>query len=270
MATYTCAYDIGKKPTSVDELALYLQSKLTIVQGVRFDDAANMIKVDFDSMITGTNRTFLDDLIQAYDGYEPIENVVQVRFKEEYIKTQGNFCIKGLTISSAPANSTTSHTFSWPYAISLLATKIVSVPESNHGDVLHGMTAPSIPIGLTTSSHMEGDTTVNVSPTTVAFMNVGYMAKFSSIDTIEVISVNKEANTITLVRPLAEPHPEGTPVLFERHLAKDIVLMSGMQLTIGDSTVGGIPLPANTPVTIVYENKHNNQVDFTVFVEYFY
>lgn len=272
-SVFTYAYDSAtKRPSNVTAFRTYLQNGMPAVQGVRYDETTKTIKVDLPYTITHSDKTILDNLVGAYDGYEPTGSVVEVRLQQEYIKTQGNYKVEGITIS-APANTTTTSTFSWKYPTSVMATKVF-VPPDNHGDVMHGKIVLPIPIGTTTAPASPGDHSVQVSPSVLEYINIGYTLKVSdgvNTDVLnEVCNIDAANNVVHVCTPFTHSFAAGSYVYFERMVVKNLVLCSGMHMTLGDATSGGIPLPANIPITVVYENRHNSDVSFTFYIEHLY
>lgn len=269
MSGFSYAYSINKKPADLAAFQAYLQNGSANVVGVRYDDVSATIKVDFPFTINQSDKAILDSIVAAYDGYEPV--VVEVKLKQEYIKTQGNYQIQGLTINT-PANSTSTSNFSWRYPISIMATK-VHVPNKCDGDIMDGKIALPIPIGVTTQPIAPGDTSLHVSPTVLQYMNIGYVLKVSdgvNTDVVnEVYEIDQQGAVISVCCPFTHGFAPGAAVYFERTVVKNLVLYDGMHMTLGDST-GGIPLPPDIPITVTYQNKHDYDVSLTFYIEHLY
>lgn len=261
-------FDINKKPASPQALLAYIKNILVNTEEVSVQGGT--IQVRFPSSITSSDKAVLDALIKSYPDYEEISSGLshpEIKVIEERIKTQGNFRIEGLSVSSPPS-STQEQTFSWKYPINILGIKINST-TSTVNNVINGSICPTTPIGTTLEDSAQGFSQLTLSSSALQYINIGYTLRTSQ-SLGDVISISPSTNTVILDTPLSTSIPANSPIFIERIVVKNMKLTENLQITIGDLSIGATYVPANTLLCVKYTNVHNTPSDFTFFIEYFY
>jgi hypothetical protein len=183
----------------------------------------------------------------------PIQIVQEVR------QTGGNFRWDSIAFT-AIANTTTTHTFSYPIPITVMSAEWQTAAE-NTGDIVSWTISKNTIIGAITTNVTIGDTVIYVSATVTANIKVGFLVNlYNGVDT-DKLGIVKSINTITgtittetaaTINFLASSPTYvrmGVPFLLEVELGHP------MQMQIGQAKVMGSYVPANTVVTCEYENK---------------
>lgn len=196
-------------------------------------------------------------------------NVVIAKIQEESIETGGYFRSHGFKFT-IPANSTESHEVSWPYPITVLESFFVGGPQ-HEGNVINVIVGDDTIVGALVSQAIEGTNTLNVSPTVIANIKVGFNVKVSSQSVGRVLSVNTSNNTITISQNLSQTHNAGSYVKMSVHSIEEFEMGSEVvRYIIGSSKTGGKYLPTNVKAKVVYINNTNSSVVFRYQVEILY
>ena len=270
-------YSIGKRPRDLVSYKAYLRDVFVDLTDVVVRDSGDIV-ISFPMVIGAGDKAILDQLVAGYGDYEKIDSPAEVKIREEWVKTGGNYRIEGLSMTGCTGGGAiTVGSFSWAYPINILGLKL-SVREVNNGDVVNGWVIPSGSIGITTTGVSTGQTIIGVSASGLEFLYVGYelvvIANGQSVRLGELIRVDKAAETITLVNAVPEgvDIAAGAGVSFRRCVARNVKLYADVGMTIGDLAVGTSYLPAGVDMVVEYKNNHTEgvTVDFDFNVEYFY
>lgn len=112
---------------------------------------------------------------------------------------------------------------------------------------------------------------MNVSPTVIANIKVGFNVKVSSQSVGRVLSVNTSSNTITISQNLSQTHNAGSYVKMSVNSIEEFEMGSEVvRYIIGSSKTGGKYLPTNVKAKVVYTNNTNSSVVFRYQVEILY
>jgi len=262
-------YKINKKPRSLPDFVSYLQATLTNVQDAQYMDES--IYVYFPTNISGADKNTLDSLINAYTQYDNITTVKELKITEETIKTQGNFRIEGLFITT-PANTTQTQTYSWNYPINVLGLKF-HTPAANNGDIVNGCIAPTMPVAILATAAQIGDQYITISTPVASYIKNGFKLYTNPTQPTTlgyILETDLINNRIKLEAPLTTSIAASTPLYVEIHVVKNLKLYEGMRFTIGDLSINATYVPQNTPIVLKYTNTHLTANDFTFLIEYLY
>lgn len=188
--------------------------------------------------------------------------------------TGGHFAARTISLS-IPANETITESISWPFPISVFAISYISA-QNQYGDVVNVYIARETTVGALTANAAVGATVLNVSPTVLAHVKVGFEITIDDGVNKNVLGrlfdIDEAAGQITVETATTHEFAAATPtyVKMSIHMLQGHVFASGGSVAIGESKLGGSYLPANTPVTIVYQNNSSEDKLFVPFVEYLY
>lgn len=193
----------------------------------------------------------------ASDPTNAIYEIQEVKVLEESVditkRTGGNYKGYGLKMDIGADLGDYSMDFSFPYPISLTSTEFT--PSNDMiGDCFDVLVAPDTIIGAITSNVSTDDTIINVSPTVVQNLKIGYLLKINGDTVGYVIAINTANNTVTISDPIVNPHIAGTLVSMSVELTKDIWLHGESRVELGANDIGGSYLPANTNIRFTYHN----------------
>jgi hypothetical protein len=264
------AYDIGKVPVDVAAFKGYLQDVLVDVQDVVVRDGE--IIVQFPGAIRDNDKSTLDEMIRSYGGYVRVDRATEVKIREEWIKTGGNYRVEGLRVEGCVGGgAVTVGTYSWPYSISVLGLKL-GVRAGNDGDVINGWVIPGSAVGVLMETVGEGVGSVKVSASVFDYIYKGYELIVGGVSMGEILGMDVGTGMVTtsgVVAGVAEI-VAGAAVTFKRCVARNVRLFEGQMMAIGDLAVGTSYLPAGVNVVVEYKNNHSEVVDFDFMIEYFY
>lgn len=193
-------------------------------------------------------------------------DVVQIR--QESVPTGEHYQWKTESFT-ALANGITNHTFSYPIPVSVIEAQFISSSE-NIGDSWSWTISPNTIIGAITANVNIGDVIINVSPTVVNNIAIGFHVNLfngvSNVDLGEVIAVNKTARTITMHKPSTAAFLASSPtyVRMNIYFMKDAVIGHPWIHTYGEGKILTSYVPANTIVKVSYNNKHPTLDKFIV------
>lgn len=216
-----------------------------------------------------TGHTVNENSFQEVDVIS--DDTINAKIIEEYVPTGGNFkcCGKKFTI---PANSTVTHTVSWPFNISVMESYFTSSSDME-GDVVEVVTAPNSIVGALTAPVEIGDTVINVNTTVIQNIMVGYTFKLGNSNTSLgfVLAIDENALTVTVETPSPEAFSTGAYVKMEVEGICELEIGAApFRYVIGSSKTGGKHLLANTPVNVIYTNNGYTEKTFRFQIEMLY
>lgn len=198
-----------------------------------------------------------------------------VKIIQESGVTGGSYCCESKSVT-IPANTTTSSDFSWAFPISVICVYFVS-DLSHQGDTIKTTIKPDTIIGTITSNVAVGDTIINVSPTVVKYMNIGYhMTLFDGVNSsnlMRVIAIDSIHNTLTMESPSTIAFSSTTPTYCQMNIINIFNYEIGPpnRYEFGQHSIGCSYLPANTKLRFNYTNKSTTNSKYFVYCfQYFY
>jgi hypothetical protein len=195
---------------------------------------------------------------------------------EETVKTGGNWAVEDVHIQ-CDASSEKDVIKVWPFPITALNMHVL-LNENMEGDAISVFVGENTTVGAITAPITAGDTVINVSPTVVQYMCVGYWfrlldASNGNTEEWRVVEVNKSLNTVTIEAGATNSYSPASPTYVQLTVKRvDHVRLPGFggDINLGGSKVGGSHLPANTPVTVRYHNNGAIAKSFYGYVEILY
>ena len=173
--------------------------------------------------------------------------------------TNGNYGLCSHSFDIQP-NSTESYTFSYPYNCSISSVHFTT-NSSQTGDLVSCWTAPHTPIGSITSNVSVGDTVVSVSQTAIQELCLGYLVTLNDgTNTCEmgrafaIDSVNLKV-TCEMASTAAFSAATPTAVQMSFPTVSNFEIADPNLISLGENHIGAAFLPANVPITVIYQNK---------------
>lgn len=197
----------------------------------------------------------------------------KVIISEEDTPTGGKFKAVCYKHTCTPGVNVRDYTF--PYAISALAVKFVSI-EEHRNDELELHIAPDTTIGTLTSSIVIDDTILPVSSTVLLYASVGVYIKITDGVNEENLGIVTEVDTInstiTIETPVTYNYSHLTPTLIKMTIKSidNFIIGHPSLYNIGESKIGSSYVPANTILRVKYTNNGVDPVDNYYNVEYMY
>lgn len=204
-----------------------------------------------------------------------IRNPDEVVIKQELVATGGHYQWVSKAFD-AIANSTTTHSFSYPLDVNVIQATFIAAQE-NVGDVWTWALNPNTTIGSLTSNASIGDTVLNVSSTVTENAKVGYNITLTdgtnTNDLGQVVSIDSVNGTITTENATTNAFDFTTPTFVQVtvYFCKDMEFGHPWILEYGSAKITSTFLPANTNIVITYTNNHPTQDKrIVVYIEVMY
>jgi hypothetical protein len=198
-----------------------------------------------------------------------------VKIKQESTPTGGNFRAETFVLTAATGPGMTVMQKSWPINISTLQVSFTT-DSSNQGDTVTVECPSNLPIGAITQNVTAGDTVINVSPSVITTVMLGYCIILSdgtnSDDLGKIIAIDSVNNTLTMDLASANNYTAATPTVVGLTIRPISYFQFGPPQTynLGQSSLGASSIPANLPVTIKYQNNGTTQKTVVFAYEYLY
>jgi len=262
---YNLVTDFPQGAANVEKLEGEIRSSaITIsLQGISL--AGNTISIVFNAALPAPDKTRLDGdmtgpaggLIAQHDSalLPPIE---QVEIQEEHTPTNGKFQASGISFY-APAGTTSTHDFSWPFPVSILDFWWTTDSE-DRGDTGGVCVGPDTITGALTANASISDTVLNVQRTVVENTYPGDTIKLYDGVQLEdagrVISRNLVTNQLTLESGLSLAFLAASPTYVQSttHIIPVSEIGRATEINIGRSKIGASHIPANVIVQVHWTN----------------
>lgn len=172
----------------------------------------------------------------------------------------GNHFLWDSIAFTAVANTTTTHTFSYPIPVTVLSAEWQTAAE-NTGDIVSWTILKDTVVGALTADIGVGETTLSVSSTVIENINIGYDISITDGTNTDILdlctSIDAENNTITVETATQHAFLAATPtvVRFGVPFLKNVEIGHPMRMQIGESKIEGSDVPANTLITCEYTNN---------------
>lgn len=196
-------------------------------------------------------------------------DITTTKILEEIIPTGGNFRCQGYKFT-CPANETSTHTVSWNYPITVMASFFTS-KTIWEGCVLDTIVAPNTTVGTLTANINSGVTVLPVSLSVIQNFEIGYELKINSDFIGQVIAIDINALTVTVDTATGTGYTSGYLVKMQVRTIQDFEISEkDDRYIIGRSKVGGKYLPTGIPVHVIFNNTTGSSITFRYEVEYLY
>ena len=190
---------------------------------------------------------------------------------EENTPTGGHFGCEVIAFD-ANGNSTTTVDYSSPINFGALSISFVprggqrpdgiwDASYSQEGDVFEIIALPDTIIGTISSDVSVSDTVINVNPSVIANIKLGYYVKLDNLsnfnDCGRVIAIDSINNTITVENPPSNSFLAGSPTYIKIgiKMIRNFEIGPPGPYIIGESKIGASHIKAGTVIRIKYTNK---------------
>lgn len=175
--------------------------------------------------------------------------------------TGGFYRIKSQAFD-APASSTTTSTFSFPYPVAVIS-GYIKTDDSMRGDVLSVGVGYDTTLGLITANVTTGDTAINVNHSAVTnyYMRVGGFLRLTNgvvaTPYYEIVSKNTSTDVVTIRTGVDQDFLSSVPTYVQIAVifADNIEFGCPDQYAMGISNIGASYVPANLVFRITYTNN---------------
>jgi len=209
------------------------------------------------------------DLVDFNDNFKDIANApISLVIKEEHIPTGGHYQKKGCFLD-VPAGSDHYIDIHFPHPVSLLAADY-STAAIHEGDQLAAIGSPDTVIGVTTSAHVIGDKTIDVSQTVVDNAFVGGFLKIGTEEYQRIESIDVDNLTVTFENGLVADQGASSVVKFEARLLDFVYIGPAAAWEVGKNKSGSSHLDPYQTVRLYYKNNEGSAKKFYVNLEYLY
>lgn len=275
--TYSIAADTANAKAAGDALdeEIRKSSIVTALDGVSVAvSAADNIDVTMKDALSAGDKTTLDSVVAAHEGAPLVENSV-VTIKEEVIPTGGHFQGKTLDIVTTATIEKTTHDFTFPWPVNLLAAE-ADPNDNNTGDIVCVHVAPEEVIGTLSADEAAGQDVLSVSQSVLDNTFVGAVIHVDDGTNKDacghVLEVDKVAGTIKVETALVNAFVAATPsyVKMTTEVVPSAKLRVGSRIEVGFSKVGASYIPAGKIFRIIYDNKTAQAKELEVWIEYLY
>ncbi len=190
---------------------------------------------------------------------------------EESTPTGGNF--KACSYKITCPQGVSDHAFVYPYPISALSYTFTSSAE-HIDDNFELRVGPNTIIGTLTQNANTLDTTLNVSPTVLEYINLGYYINlYDGVNTSNeflVVDVDTINSTITINEGLNSNFNAQSYIRMTVKTADNFIIGIPSRYEIGKDKIGGSYVRKDTQVVIRYTNNGNSIKNFYFILEYLY
>jgi hypothetical protein len=222
--------------------------------------------------LTTEQKTLLDFVVSSHSGIENIENNIEhVKILEEQVNygTQGHFQSTVIDLYISGQTGTTYVDYSFPFNISLFSSEWL-VSKEQIGDIAEFQLSPDTIVGVLTSDANVDDNILNVSPTVVENVSIGYWININGIDLNRIVKINKDNNTLTLEEPINNNFTSGSYVKMTIKIVPSWRFTAPGFCSVGESKIGASFIPANTVMRLVYHNYNTTPKWFGISIDYLY
>jgi hypothetical protein len=234
------------------------------------DNPPSFCPINNQHVIDGSN---IEVISKDYDSYL---DTPQVRIVEEEQEdaTQGYYRTDYHHFSCA-SNCTTSYKFSYPYTISAMVLKVITLPQ-NDLDIVDSYAYPRTPIGVIASNVDIGDTTISINSTVIRYTITG--AEVTLTDGVnthncgEILKLWKDHIKISIPSTHDFQMYSPTYVTTKLHNFRNLVLHKEVPLhSFGECKIGGSVISPGIEMEVKYQNFSSNiDKDFSFILEYLY
>lgn len=274
--TYSIAGDTLNGAVALVKLQKEIKNSAIVIALKEINSGGDDLDVVFKDALSAGDETILDGIITAHDGIEETIREEKVRVMEESAdpakRTGGAYMGKGLE-HIVPAVVGTSETiYTMPFPVAMMAFEY-SPTSDMIGDYFTVCIAPRTTVGAITATVNTGDTVLNVSPTVVENVKLGYKIMLDDGGVQEnvgyVSAIDTVNNTITVSDAVTNTFLVSSPTYVKITICMvDRVRIGGLGVfELGASKIGGSYLPAGTPWSIEYENNNGLAKSFSGVLE---
>lgn len=206
---------------------------------------------------------------------ETISENIQI-IEDDTAGTNGTYRARGFDYNVSPGPDTNFQIlgeYSASYNIRIYAITVVPSTE-NIGDTISFVAARNTIVGGLTVPVSSG-TLLNVSPTVISNMKIGYEVSLQigtgTIDILgECVAINATGGTITVDNVIASSYPAGTYVLLTVKRLENIKIKTDTPITFGSNTTGSSLALGGLKGTVLYKNASAVAKEITIYVEQAY
>ena len=201
-------------------------------------------------------------------------NNSMVTVREETIPVSGHIRIETVKLDVGP-NEVHVKDLSWPFDIAPLSLTI-HAEDINKGDHFQLDVAPDTVVGAITSDVTTGNTVINVSPTVIENINIGfYCDLFDGVQKENlghVLDIDRINSKITVETPNTLTFSAASPtyvMMTVRYIGPHEFGVGG-HISIGETKIGASYIAKHRNVRVTYTNNSDVEKDLTVLIEYLY
>lgn len=225
------------------------------------------VEIWFKAAISGIDQTTLTLIVSMHEG-EPLKpEPTEVVVREEIYKTQSQYRAKGLNLNITALQGEKNWVdLSFPYHCNIFSCQYIH-KDYMEGDVIDVIIAPDTLIGAITANVDIGDTVINVQPTVIDNLKIGYRVNlFTGVTSEEIgecIAIDSVNNQITVSKAATMPYMAGGPtyVRMNYYMVEDLALRDKHAMELGKDLIGGSLLPANRVLRLIYTNNEGTTVN---------
>jgi hypothetical protein len=196
-------------------------------------------------------------------------NTVQIQ--NDTTNTKGNYMLDGFTVD-IPGQSNYLAIKQYPYPISCYS--IYCYPTiSNINDNFSCYSTPFPTINLT-SNIQPGQSNIVIPGVFTSYINNGFKIGLSNSSTYEslgrIINVNSNTNILTTEYAASNTYNTSDTFDIKAYFVNNIMIASQDKIIIGQGTLNGTFVSANTHVVLEYNNNNSLSKKMTFHIEYVY
>lgn len=189
-------------------------------------------------------------------------------------KTHKLFKEKGFEMSVLSSDSEKVETITFPIDISIIRGKFIDVSGMS-GDCINMTVAPNTIIGVITANSNSGENVLNVSPTVIDNLKVGYSVSITydnvNIEDLGICTeIDVNNSTITVEKNLSNSYNAGSYIQMSVVMVEDIYLTGANLQRFVEGSFKSTFLPKETPIKVSYKNNNASEKKFHFEIEYFY
>lgn len=216
-----------------------------------------------------TNHSIDENSVTIVDSLSRNEVIVSNRDPV----TQGYFMAESKTFNISSSSNESVFSFSYPLPVAVYRS-IIATSNIHNGDSIDICISPDTIIGINTHEVLNNTNIVKVNSSVINILVPGFHIDITDGVNINklgrVISIDKNNNEITVENNTTDTFSIGSYIRLSVHIVKNLKFPHAYIYIIGSSTLGGKPIPSNTPIQLKYYNNNNQEKEFTITFEYTY
>ena len=170
-------------------------------------------------------------------------------------------------------NTTGTQIYSWPIDINVLTVNFATNLDQK-GDIVNSYIAPNTTIGVISSNVSAGNTTFNVQPSVLNYLQTGYLATITNGTTSNSLGMVTNIDTtnlrITTENTCSNSFVSGNYIQMTINNICNFEIGEPCLYELGKKNILSSHVPKNTPIKITYQNNSSVTKKFIFHVEYSY
>jgi hypothetical protein len=216
-----------------------------------------------------------NDITDLNEAIDFLKNNIppEIKINTEDVPTGGHFCACSIEVDVQTPNDWTEKVLTWPIPISFISMSWQNSGDTG-GDNIEMLVDQDKDIGDITQAVVASATVLDVNAAVLSAVEVGYNLKITdgtnTDDLGRGLSIDEDNSKITVETATTNSFASGSSLLMTIVLVPNIKLPSSGTTTIDGRSTKTVPLAANAPFKIRYNNTNASTKEFSFLLEFLY